>query len=108
LQQAATQKPEAALPQPAETAGDSAHTTTGTVIWTGRLDRNSVLVITQRQASVGSVIGELPGVPVSVEPDPADLVVRQMPGPENQWKQIILYSGPSRYRSITLYWKTLR
>jgi serine/threonine protein kinase len=108
LQQAATQKPEAALPQPAETAGDSAHTTTGTVIWTGRLDRNSVLVITQRQASVGSVVGELPGVPVSVEPDPADLVVRQMPGPENQWKQIILYSGPSRYRSITLYWKTLR
>jgi len=105
---AATDRTAAAMPKPAEAAGGSAQITTGTVIWTGRLDRNSVLVITQRQASVGSIVGELPGVPVSIELDPADLVVRQMPGPQNQWKQIILYSGPNRYRSITLYWKTLR
>ncbi len=104
---AAPAKTDAPLPNPAQTVEDPVQITTGTILWTGNLDRNSVLVITQRRASVGSVVGELPGVPVSLELDPADLVVRQMPGPENQWKQIILYSGPNKYRSITLYWKTL-
>jgi serine/threonine-protein kinase len=84
----------------------SAAAASGTIIWTGKLEKNSVLVITQQQASIGSIVGELPGKPVTIELEPGDVLVRQMPGPDNQWKQIILYSGSNRYRSITLYWKT--
>jgi hypothetical protein len=91
---------------PAASPDNAPRYASGTILWTGRIEKNTVLVLSPRQASIGSVVGELPGKPVSIELEPRDLVVRQMPSPENQWKQIILYTGPNRYKSITIYWKT--
>jgi hypothetical protein len=92
----------------AETARKSAYPVSGTIIWTGNLGKNSVLVISAQKASIGSVTGELPGRPVSISVDPSDLVIRQMPDQVNEWKQIMLYSGSKKYTSITIRWKTTR
>ena len=80
---------------------------TGAMTWSGQLGKNSVLVIRSQTASVGSIEGDFfPGRPVSVEVQPKEVVIRQMPSGENGWQQIMLYSGKSKYESITIRWKT--
>jgi hypothetical protein len=79
----------------------------GTIVWSGDLQKNSVLVIDDQQVSIGSTTGELPGKPVQIEVEPRDVVIRQMPNAANAWKLIILYSGNRKYSSITISWKVL-
>ncbi len=77
---------------------------TGIISWTGKLGKNAVLVITEDRASVGSLSGKLPGVPVTIRVDPASVLVRESPGAANNWKQIILNSGTEKQTSITIRW----
>jgi serine/threonine protein kinase len=79
----------------------------GTIVWSGDLQKNSVLVIDDQQVSIGSTTGVLPGKPVQIEVEPRDVVIRQMPNAANAWKLIILYSGNRKYSSITISWKVL-
>ena len=80
----------------------------GIITWSGKLEKNAVLVIAPPIASVGEITGALPGKPVSIEVDPPDVTIRQMPSAENEYKQLMLYSGSNRYTSITIRWKELR
>jgi len=80
----------------------------GTIIWSGRLDRESLLVIDGKHASRGTVSTSLPGVPVSIEVEPADIEVRTMPGPENGWRRLVLSSGDKRYSAIKIHWRLRR
>jgi hypothetical protein len=77
----------------------------GAISWSGRLEENSILVIQGDKASIGSVAGRLPGIPVRIEVDPPTLEIRGRPSRENDWKQIMLYSGKQRYTSIIIRWK---
>lgn len=47
---------------------------TGRLIWTGSLHKNTVLSITPAGASTGVLNGRLPGVPVKISLEPAELV----------------------------------
>lgn len=76
----------------------------GAITWSDRLQKNSILVIQGDKASIGSVTGQLPGVPVEIDVNPPTLEIRQRPSPENNWKQIMLYSGNQRHTSITIRW----
>jgi serine/threonine protein kinase len=80
---------------------------TGMITWSGQLEKNSVLVIGPDGPSIGRVTGDaLPGEPVLVEVEPNDVQIRQAPNEENNWTLIILYSGKSKYSSITVRWQT--
>jgi len=80
----------------------------GVITWTGRLNKNSVLVISDQQASVGTLGGKLPGVPVTIEIDPQSVLVRGAPSVQNSWKQMILYSGDQKLTSITIHWTAMQ
>jgi hypothetical protein len=45
----------------------------GTLIWTGRLRKNARVVIDGKNASLGTLTGELPGKPVQYQVYPGDL-----------------------------------
>jgi len=94
--------PPAPAPQPAPPPPPKA---AGAVVWSGRMQRNSVLVISEGKASFGAVEGRLPGIPVTIEVEPSSVAIREAPGEGNGWKQLMLYSGDQRYSTITIRWK---
>jgi serine/threonine protein kinase len=95
-------------PKPVEASPSQIQATSGVVTWSGNLEKNSILVIAEQQATIGSVEGRLPGKPVQIEVEPKNLVIRQMPSEINRWNQIILYSGNQKYSSITIRWKLIQ
>ena len=62
----------------------------GAITWSGRLRENSILVKKGDKVSIGSVTGQLPGVPVKIDVSPPTLEIRQAASPENNWKKIML------------------
>ncbi len=100
-QSAAALKPS----KPAPKRAQPAQLNSGTIIWTGELQKNSVLILEDQQASIGAIEGQFPGRPISIEVDPKEVVIRQLPNATNGWKLIILYSGNQKYTSITINWK---
>ena len=90
------------------TAANPRNPESGIITWAGKLEKNAILVIAPPIASVGEITGEFPGKPVSIEVDPPDVTIRQMPVADNGYKQLMLYSGLNRYTSITIRWKKLR
>jgi len=80
---------------------------TGTITWSGKLEKNAILVISGQKASFGTIQGDFfPGKPVNIEVEPKEVVIRQLPAEANGWQQVILYSGKEKYSSITIRWKT--
>jgi hypothetical protein len=81
--------------------------TSGTIRWSGSLERNQTLVIDGKQASIGSVDGELPGVPVNVAlTDEQRFAITQFPSPANGWKRVSVRATQDSY-SVVIKW-TLR
>ena len=88
----------------------------GTLIWTGRLRKNARLVIDGKNASLGTLTGELPGKPVQYQVYPGDLsddgilvftarpqdarVGWDSPGPENGWNRILYEVDPHNARGV--------
>ncbi|MBN1570327.1 MAG: protein kinase [Acidobacteria bacterium] len=95
-------------PKPPEAAVSPIPHESGVLTWTGNLEKNSILVIADRNATVGNVAGKLPGKPVHIEVEPKGLAIRQMPSEINSWDQIILYSGNQKYTSITIRWQLIK
>ena len=87
-----------------ENADESLQPTSGVLTWSGELRRNSILVISEQKASIGSIGGHFPGKPIKITVEPEGLVVRQSPSKANGWSQIILYSGNREYSSIEIRW----
>ncbi len=76
----------------------------GIITWTGRLKKNSIVVISDKGASVGSASGRLPGFAVRIEVEPPSVVIRVLPNEKNGWKEIIFGSGSEPRESITIRW----
>jgi hypothetical protein len=89
----------------------------GRVIWTGTLDRRGVVEIDGSHASLGSLLGGLPGVPVSIRLSPAEfnddgLVIRtsdaskngarEPPGSGNGWNKTVFQWDPAISRQLVL------
>jgi serine/threonine protein kinase len=100
--------PVAAKPVPPSAKKPNEYPIGGSFTWSGSLGKNALLVIDGQTASIGTVAGNfLPGKPVSIEVEPAGIAIRQQPGQANGWRQIMLYSGPAKYDSITIRWKRI-
>ena len=99
--------PEVPAPKPKQLNVSAAKpdAASGVLTWSGNLEKNTLLVISEQTANIGSISGQLPGKPVTIEVEPADLIIRQPPAEVNRWNQIILYSGNQRYSNIAILWK---
>ena len=89
----------------------------GRLIWTGSLHKNAVLSITPAGASSGVLSGSLPGLPVKVSLQPAELVdggiavysrdpepsdAEQPPGAWNGWKVVVYDWDPKRIAEVNV------
>jgi serine/threonine protein kinase len=101
---------ENAAPKPKRSVASASqqNPSSGVITWSGILEKNSILVITEQGATIGNVTGHLPGKPIQVEVEPKDLIIRQLPGVINDWKRMILYSANKQYSSITIRWQVIK
>ncbi len=88
----------------------------GRLIWTGELARRGVVEIDGAHASIGTLSGALPGVPVVLKLHPAEfgpggLVAytadsgshaREAPGPGNGWNATQFATDPARVRELAV------
>jgi eukaryotic-like serine/threonine-protein kinase len=79
---------------------------TGSIYWSGELDKNSILILGKEGASIGSMTGRLPGKPVKIEVTPKEISIKQMPEKANDWSTIMLSNGAQKYTSIQIHWQT--
>ena len=81
--QAPTAAAEAIAPPPAP-----AERQAGDLFWTGKLDKNSIVVVDAGQANAGFLDGDaLPGRPVALTTFSAGVEIVEAPGPTNGWKR---------------------
>jgi hypothetical protein len=89
----------------------------GRLIWTGSLERRGVIEFEGRSASVGSITGGLPGVPVNVTVSPAEFGSDGLevyttdarlnhhvepPSASNGWNRVTYIWDPQRVRQIAV------
>ena len=95
-------------PKRSATVQKSPKLESGIITWSGDLEKNAILVLAPPKASIGSITGELPGKPVSIEVEPKEVIIRQRPNESNGYKLLMLQSGSNRFTSITIRWKTIQ
>jgi proteasome lid subunit RPN8/RPN11 len=105
--------PEAAKSAPPAYRGPSS----GKLIWTGFLPKDSVLSIEGQRVSTGHLTGELPGLPLRIGAHPAELSgggltvyssnpkysrgsVTEPPGPQNGWNRTVYRYDPRQAREV--------
>jgi hypothetical protein len=81
---------------------------TGTIIWSGRLEKGEILTFTGAQVSHGSVQGALPGVPVLIDINAKEFAIAEAPGPGNGWSKIAVRSKNRRHTVVSIQWQLLR
>jgi hypothetical protein len=80
----------------------------GEMIWRGNLPKDGVLIIQDgRYASVGTVTGALPGVPIKIDLEPKEgLTVVTAPARANNWKVLVINASQPQ-TEIIIRWSTL-
>ena len=98
------QAPAANGPPPSDYSGPGA----GMATWTGSLGKNESLTITGGTPSTGILNGAgLPGVPVRLVIDQANLGISEMPNPANGYRRLVLKSH-ARHQKIVIHWTVIR
>jgi hypothetical protein len=100
--------PQPGTPAPAPKPAGYTGPPSGTIVWSGQLEKNGTITIDGAHASDGSLNGQLPGVPVMVTVSPPDIGVAEAPGPQNGWKRLVLRSRNTRRSVVTIQWTVLR
>jgi tRNA A-37 threonylcarbamoyl transferase component Bud32 len=81
---------------------------TGTIVWTGKVDRDEQIVIEGASANIGIVQGSLPGVPCRIQiSDDGAVAVVEGPGPGNGFKRVVLRSKKRGSFSVKINWEVL-
>jgi hypothetical protein len=80
----------------------------GEMIWRGELPKDGVLIIQDgRYASVGTVTGALPGVPIKIDLEPKEgLTVVTAPARANNWKVLVINASQPQ-KEIIIRWSPL-
>ncbi len=79
----------------------------GWLTWTGKLGKNATLTIDGASASTGSLVGELPGVPVDVTVDVQNIALVEEPRPTNGFRRLTLRSY-GKHDAIRIHWTVRR
>jgi TonB family protein len=91
-------------PQPQATARYTGPSS-GTLTWSGALKKNLLVVVEGNQATEGSVMGSLPGVPVTVQVDTKDVALVDSPGPGGGWKKLSFRSTKNMNSVVVIRWR---
>lgn len=85
------------------------HLNSGSVVWSGQVDKDALITIEGGRASSGSVTqGALPGTPVMILVEPKDAVAISIaPAPSNGWNRIVLRGLVQRETVVTIRWSAL-
>ena len=68
-----------------------------------------LLTIDGSRSSLGSIRGDpLPGVPVLVTIQPADLIVAQAPMSSDEYRRLVIRSPSHRNTVVRVHWEILR
>jgi hypothetical protein len=80
----------------------------GEMIWRGSLPKDGVLIIQDgRYASVGTVTGALPGVPIKIDLEPKEgITVVTAPARANNWKVLVINASQPQ-SEIVIRWSPL-
>jgi hypothetical protein len=80
----------------------------GTLIWSGQLDKNAPIEIDTGQPN-GLVRGDpFPGVPVQLIVEPRDIAIKEPPSPSNGFKKLVIRSQNRRNVVVTIRWTVLQ
>jgi serine/threonine protein kinase len=74
----------------------------GRLVWTGDLDPGQEIDL--GASTAGSVTGALPGVPVNVDLHPSSVHVVTPPGPDNQWRHLVVRNDGLKQTVIVVKW----
>ena len=78
------------------------------IVWSGQLEKEGSVTIDGGTASLGTLQGVLPGVPVSIEVDAKDVGLIESPRASNGFKKLTLRSHKKRNGPITIRWKIVK
>lgn len=79
----------------------------GIATWTGKLEKNGILTITNGASSTSVLSGAgLPGVPVRVTIEQSNLGFAEMPDAANDYRRLVLRSH-SKHEKITIHWSVI-
>jgi len=83
---------------------------TGMMVWEGDVRGSTMVTIENGKASTGRVTGNpLPGVPCSIQlSDPRNAAIAYAPGPESDYKRVVLQVNSKGRMRVTLRWTVLR
>src|SRR5260370_32606372 len=111
-----TEPPE--QPEPAETpapvvevppkpkADQPATPSSGILLWSGKVEKDGMIVIDGAKSDSGTVNGALPGVPITVRVEPKGFTVSDPPSAANGWKRIAIHSQKKAHIVVTVFWNT--
>ena len=85
--------------QPARYTGPTA----GTLVWSGRVEKDTLVRIEGSRVSPGRLTGELPGVPVTIQP-PDVFGVVEAPSAANGYKRLYLRSLKRIRSGVVIKW----
>ena len=85
--------------QPAPYTGPTA----GTLVWSGRVEKDTLVRIEGSRVSPGRLTGELPGVPVTIQP-PDIFAVVEGPSAANGYKRLYLRSLKRIRSGVVIKW----
>ncbi len=98
-------------PAPPKPVAPTPPATEGILYWTGKLEKNKVVVIERGEASIGQASGDLfTGIPIDVHlPSPAVVLVER-PTPRNRWRRVAFRCLRNTKGSVTInvQWNLLR
>ena len=79
----------------------------GMATWTGKLEKNETLTISDGTPSTGSLSGAgLPGVPVRIVIDQTNLGISETPNRSNGYHRLVLKSH-SKHDKIVIHWTVI-
>jgi hypothetical protein len=77
----------------------------GEIVWEGTIKGTDLITIENGQASSGTVIGNLPGVAVLIQPtDTKKVSIASSPGPRNQYRSVVFRVSGNGNMRVTLKW----
>jgi serine/threonine protein kinase len=79
----------------------------GRLVWSGTLEMGQEIDLSASSAA-GVVSGSLPGVPVSVEVHPSSIRIVTAPGPDNQWRKIVVQNDNTKRSIVVVRWSVIR
>jgi hypothetical protein len=79
----------------------------GTIVWTGQVEKDEHIVIDGATANIGIVQGSLPGVPCRIQISDPSVAVVEAPGPSNGFRRVVLRWNRRGSFSVKINWEVL-